>query len=443
MRIAKHLGLLATAALFAGCNNGELRLAGDRLTPRETIASADAEAAAPLNAQPVAVAIALPGPQNLADWTQKGGNAAHAAGHVAYSGALTPVWTVNAGRGDSRKNRISADPVVAGGRVFTLDAAATVTATGTNGGTLWRADLTPPTDRNGEASGGGLAYGDGAVFATTGYGELVALNSATGAVLWRQNLESGVGGAPAVAGGKVFVAARDGTAWAVTASDGRVAWTAPSLSGRAGVSGAAAPTVSGDKVIFPFASGELLALNVADGTPVWQGFVAGQRLGRAYASLSDLTGEPVAAGGKIYAGSSSGRLAALDGEKGSILWSAPEGASSPAVLAGGSLFIVNDEDQLLRLDASSGAETWRIDLPYYKNVRKDKKRKGIYAYYGPVLAGGRLIISSSDGLIRAFDPASGKLVGSADIKGGAASAPVVAGGTLYVLSKSGQLHAFR
>lgn len=443
MRIAKHLGLLATAALFAGCNNGEVRLEGDRLTPRETIVGAEATAAAPLDAQPVAVAIALPGAQNLADWPQKGGNAAHAVGHVAYSGALSPVWAVNVGQGNSRKNRTNADPVVAGGRVFTLDAAARVSATGTNGGTLWQTDLTPPTDRSGDASSGGLAYGDGAVFATSGYGELVALDPATGAVRWRQNVESGIAGAPTVAGGKVFVAARDGTAWAVGASDGRVTWTAPGLGARAGLPGAAAPTISGDKVIFPFASGELLALNVADGAPVWQGFVAGQRLGRAYASVSDLTGEPVAAGGVVYAGSSAGRLAALDAEKGTILWSAPEGASSPVVLAGGSLFLVNDEDQLMRLNASSGAETWRIDLPYYENVKKDKKRKGIYAYYGPVLAGGRLIISSSDGLIRAFDPASGRLVGSAEIKNGAASAPVIAGGTLYVLSKSGQLHAFR
>lgn len=443
MTIAKHLGLLAIAAVLAGCNKGELRLQGDRLTPREAAIGAEADAAAPLAAQPVAVAISLPGQQNLADWTQKGGNAAHAAGHVAYSGAFAPLWAVNVGKGDSRKNRISADPVVAGGRIFTLDAAAKVTATGTNGGTLWQTDLTPPTDHSGDASGGGLAYGDGAVFATTGYGELVALDPAKGTVLWRQNLEAGVGGAPTVAGGKVFVAARDGTAWAVGASDGRVAWTAPALDARAGLTGASAPTVSGDKVIFPFASGELLALNIADGTPVWQGFVAGQRLGRAYASFSDLTGEPVAAGGAIYAGSSSGRLAALDGEKGTILWSAPEGAGSPVVLAGGSVFFVNDEDQLMRLDAASGMETWRVDLPYYKNVRKDKKRKGIYVYYGPVLAGGRMIVSSTDGLIRAFDPASGKLVGSAEIKGGAASAPVIAGGTLYVLSKSGQLHAFR
>jgi len=52
-------------------------------------------------------------------------------------------------------------------------------------------------------------------------------------------------------------------------------------------------------------------------------------------------------------------------------------------------------------------------------------------------------VASSDGLIRQFDPASGALIGTIALPGGAASAPVVAGQTLYVISKTGQLHAFR
>ena len=67
----------------------------------------------------------------------------------------------------------------------------------------------------------------------------------------------------------------------------------------------------------------------------------------------------------------------------------------------------------------------------------------VVAHFGPVLAGGRLIVASSDGLIRAFDPASGALAGSVELPGGAASAPAVAGGVLYVVTKDGKLRAFR
>lgn len=444
MTISKIIGCVALSALLVGCNKGEVILSGDRLSPREAL-TGTGTGTEPLDATaaPAAVAIGLSAQRAMNEWSQRGGNAAHDAGHAAYSGALALAWTAKVGTGNSRKNRISADPVTSGGQIFTLDSDAGLTATAANGATLWHVNLTPATEKSGDASGGGLAVGEGSVFATTGYGELLAIDPASGKIKWRQSFDAAVGGAPAVASGKVFVLARDGSAWAVGASDGRVAWTAPGASTVAGISGAAAPAVAGDTVVFPYATGELMALDVGSGAPKWQAFVAGKRLGRAYASYSDMTGEPVISGNTLFAGSAAGRLAAVDMQTGTNLWSAPDGADSPVVVAGGSVFLVNDEDQLMRLDASTGAEIWRVDLPYFTNDRKDKRRKGIFVHYGPVLAGGRLITASSDGLIRAFDPASGKLVGSAEIRGGAASGPIVSGGVLYVLAKSGLLHAFR
>lgn len=441
MTLSRNCGYLALTALLIGCSEGELILPGERQIPREAVIGAEGETDTPLDAAPVAVAIALPG-QSGGDWTQVGGNAAHLQGNAAYSGALTAVWAAKIGQGDSRRNRITATPVVAGGRIFTLDSAERLTATGTNGGTLWQTDLTPAGDRSGDASGGGLAFADGRVFATSGFGELVSLDASTGAVVWRQRFEAPVAGAPAVAGGKVFVVARDGSAWAVGAADGKVAWQMPGSAARAGIADGSAPAAAGDTVIFPFATGQIAAASIADGVPKWAGYVAGKRLGRAYASYSDLTGAPVVAGGAVYAGSAAGRLSATDLETGSTLWSAGDGATGPVVVAGGSVFLVNDEDQLLRLNAATGEEVWRIDLPYFTKD-KEKRRRAIHSHHGPVLAGGRLITASSDGLLRAFDPASGKLVGSAEIRGGAASGPVVSGGTLYVVSKSGQLLAFR
>ena len=67
----------------------------------------------------------------------------------------------------------------------------------------------------------------------------------------------------------------------------------------------------------------------------------------------------------------------------------------------------------------------------------------VFAHHGPILAGGRIIVASSDDLIRSFDPKSGALLGTTEITGGASTAPVVAGQTLYVVSRDGQLKAYR
>ena len=60
-----------------------------------------------------------------------------------------------------------------------------------------------------------------------------------------------------------------------------------------------------------------------------------------------------------------------------------------------------------------------------------------------MLAGNQLIVTSSDGQARFFDPASGAQTGALQLGAGAASDPVVAGRTLYVVTRDGQLRAFR
>ena len=79
----------------------------------------------------------------------------------------------------------------------------------------------------------------------------------------------------------------------------------------------------------------------------------------------------------------------------------------------------------------------RVNTPAMRRI------PDIYAHYGPVLAGGRLWVASSDGVIRSFDPESGALLGSTPLPGGAATNPVVAGQPLYVVSSDGRLHAYR
>jgi outer membrane protein assembly factor BamB len=436
---------LALILTLAACAEKEVILQGERFPVRADLAAsvpvegAPAPVASSDRPENQAVPIALPGATANADWTHRGGNARHQQPHGSLSAGPQLLFSANIGTGNSRRARISASPVVADGRIFTIDAAAQVVATATNGGRLWSADLTAGFDRGGDIAGGGLAYGGGRVFATTPYGEVVAFDPATGAVAWRQRLDVSFTGAP---GTDVFVAGRDGSSWSIAIADGTVNWTVAGLPSAVGALSAAAPGIDERAVVFPFASGVLTAVLKAGGTQAWSAPVAGQRLGRAYAALGDVTGDPVIEGGVIYVGTSAGRTLALSTSGGTQIWAAGEGAVGPLLVTGGSVFMVNDEGLLVRLDQATGATIWTAPLPYY-DTEKTRRRDNITAHYGPVLAGGRIVVASGDGALRFFDPANGASLGTVALPGGAASHPALAGGVLYVVSQNGQLLAFR
>lgn len=430
---------LALVLALAGCER-ELVLEGERLPVRTDVNAESMESADP--ALNEALPIALPAPRADAEWTHRGGDARHAGGHGMLSPQPQLVWAAQIGQGNSRQNRIAASPVVFGGLIFTMDALDRVQATSTSGAPVWSANLTAAFDRGGNLSGGGLAVEAGRLFATTAYGELIALDAGTGQVVWRQRFDSPATGAPTVSQGVVYAVGRDGSAFAVDAADGKVRWMVPGAPSATGVMGAAGPAITDRSVILPFTSGGLVGVLKQTGYRLWDAPVTGQRFGRGYQGLTDITGDPVVVGERIYVGTAAGRTAAIDAASGARIWTATEGAMNPPLVVGGSVFVVNDEARLVRLDAETGALIWAVEMPYWDND-KPRKRKAITAHYGPVLAGGRLVVAGGDGQLRLFDPASGTMTGGVAIPGGAASAPALAGGMLYVVNGAGQLLAFR
>ncbi len=433
-------GAAALVGLLAACADDEVILEGERLAVRapvvaEAVGTPEAEAV-------VETGFEMPATVSNAEWTHTGGGTTHRADHAAFSTSPQLAWSTGIGSGNSRKHRITSDPVVAGGKVFTLDSQSTVTAVSTRGSTLWSRDLTPAHERARDASGGGLAFANGRVYATTGFGEVIALDATSGGEIWRQELDAPATSSPTVQGDLVYLVSRDNKAWAIDAEDGRVRWQLPGTPDVSGMVGGAGPAVNDRVAIFPFGSGELVAALRQGGVRLWGSPVSGKRSGRAYANVTDITADPVIVDDVIYTGNQSGRAVAMSLNSGARIWTARDGAYGPMAVAGGSVFMISDQAELIRLSAETGERIWAKELPYFRRERARRSRD-VFAHFGPVLAGGNVWVASDDGNLRAFDPQTGSLRGSIDIPGGAASSMAVAGGTMYLISGRGQLHAFR
>lgn len=436
MNLTRSAILLAALVILSACAKGEVILTGERIDLRpdqtgEPDKPVDASRAIKLSPQVVNTS-----------WTHAYGGPRHRIQHLALGTTLTPVWSADIGEGNGRKHRITADPVAADGRIFTLDSRALVTATSASGARLWQADLTPATDNSDDASGGGLAIVGGRVYVASGFGELVSLDAATGATVWVQKLDAAAAGTPTVVDGLVYVVSRDNRGWAIDVDTGRVKWEVSGIPSESGVAGGAGPAVTDSMAIFPFGSGEMAGVFRKGGLRLWSATLSGQRRGLAYTGVTDITADPVVVGDTTYAASPSGRLVAIGTSTGERLWTAQVGAYSAVWPEGDSLFLVTEQDKLERLDAKTGATIWSKKLPYFADARL-KRRKSIYAHYGPIMAGGRLLVASDDNLIRAFSPTDGSLLGTVALPSGATANPIVVNRTLYIVTSNGQLQAFR
>ena len=440
--VAISLGLLSLV-LITACEKKEVVLTGEREGVRSVLDDqAGEDALASTQAPQSAPPLSLPATRANTNWPQSIATPGTRTAHPALGSAPRLGWSVDIGEGDGRRNRISADPIVAGGRIFTLDAKAKVTAVATNGKVIWSRDLTPAKDSDGDGSGGGLAFGQGKVFVSSGFGLLTALDAATGQEVWQQNLRTTGTGSPTVSGDLVYLVSGDEVGWAIDINNGRIKWQLSGTPNANNFTGAPAPAVSSKYVVFAFGSGQVQGAFRKGGLRRWDAQVAGSRTGFSSASVTDITSDPVIDGRRVYVGSHSGRTIALDLETGERLWTAPEGPLNPVWPVGGSIFMVSDRNELLRLSAQDGRRLWGTALPLFTNA-KPRKQNEIYAHHGPIVAGGRLIVVSNDAKMRTFNAQNGQLLSELPMPAGATTNPVVAGNTMYVVSTKGQLMAFR
>ena len=437
--------LLLSASLLAGCGGGGplgLLKKKDKVTvPGERVAVLVNEADIEIDPATAAEPMTLPAAAVNEAWAQSGGNANKSVGHVALGQALGVAWTASIGKGSDNDGRLGGGPVVAEGKVFTMDTAGTVRAfdAGT-GRQIWSARFGEVGDNASSIYGGGVAYESGRVYATNGLGYVAALNAADGAAVWTVKPAGPLRGEPSVAGDAVYVMSQDNQIYSLKTADGTSNWSNAAALEIAGVFGAAAPSIGQGTVVAGFSSGELNAYRYENGRMVWQDALARTSMTTSVASLSDIDADPVIDSGSVYAIGQGGRMVALDLFSGQRIWELNFGGIATPWVAGDWIFAVNDKAQLVAIARRTGKIRWINQLPRY---RDQKPRKGPSTYYGPVLAGDRLVIAGTNGALINVEPVSGTFQSQVKIKDGVSFQPVVANNTLYLLTDGGSLIAYR
>jgi len=431
--------VLGAIALLAGCSwfggSEKPPLPGDRVSALQLNRQ--------LNVDPelAGTDVILPEPYVNTDWPQPGGNQTHAMYHLkASSGALQQLWSVDIGASASDDNRLLAEPIVADGAVFAMDADSVVSAhDAATGKEIWREDLTPD-DEDDDLFGGGIAWVDGKLVISTPFAKVFLLDAKTGEVKWEAPAPAPMRSAPSVSDGRIFVITIDNQLVVYALDDGRKLWSNAGVEEAAGLLGGTTPAVDGNIVVAAYTSGELLAFDVSDGRSIWTDSLAGGTRGNAIATLTDIRGRPVIDRDYVIAIGNGGVMAAIDKERGGRVWDNGLGGTQMPWAAGDWIYVLTNDSEVVCISRTDGRIKWITALPQFEDEAAKEDR--IY-WSGPVLVSDRLLVTGSSGLAIALSPYDGNILGKQELPDSSHLPPVVANETVYILSDDARLIALK
>jgi outer membrane protein assembly factor BamB len=398
------------------------------------------------------VDFALPPITTQADWPLPGGTPEQSVENVDAGTNLAIAWRRNVGQGSNRAIHVTGTPVVAAGRIYTLDAEAGVSAhDAKTGAQLWRADLRPTENRRDrESFGGGVAFNDGKLYVTSGYRFVAAVDAASGKLLWRTRTEEPIHAAPTVADGRVMAVALDNSMLTFDAATGAAGWTYQALSEPARILAASSPAVSGDTVVASFGSGEIVALRIANGNDLWDEALSRASRNSALSEIRDVPGRPVIYRGDVYAVSHSGVFAATDLRTGQARWTLPVVGITTPLPAGDVVYVVSKTGQVICASRETGQIYWMRDL---NEGFVAKNQGGVFGIGGtkapkpiwssPLMSNNRLLLVGSSGQLVAVNAKTGAVEKRVELGAPALIGPIAAGDAVYVYTDNAELIALR
>ncbi len=387
-----------------------------------------------------ATQVLLPPPAPNLEWPQAGGFANHAMHHIEVAQDISKVWRTSVGSASDDSERIVAQPIVADGKIFTLDSENMVSAFNAETGTkIWELELTPEHEDDGHISGG-LAYENGRLYVATGFALIFGIEANTGQTMWVSKVDAPMRAAPTARGDRVFVITLNNQLVAYDGRNGNELWDYTGISETASILGGASPAVDQGVVVAAFSSGDVVALKVENGNTIWTESLVGSRRTDAVSALTAIRGRPIIDRGRVYAISNSGTFTSIDLKTGRRYWSQDLSSQETPWIAGDYLYVVTPDAELVCVNRMNGNIHWVTALPRWAD---EEERSGNLTWSTPILVSNRLIIAGSNEQAFSISPYTGEILGQVEMPDRMIVPPLAANGTLYFLSDGADLVAYR
>ena len=331
-------------------------------------------------------------------------------------------WRINIGngQGDSFKKLT---PVVDGGFVFAAsDDGDVVAVNSTNGDLMWLTELETSIT-------GGVGAGDGIVMVGTEAAELVVLSQSDGQEVWRTRVSSEILSQPKTDGDIVVVQTVDGKLVAVDRENGLQRWTYETTLPALTLRGTSSPVLTSEgTVVAGFSNGILVSVAAEDGVWSWEERVAVPDGQYDIERVIDVDGDLLLDGARILASSYQGNLMAFDTATGRIVWGMEASSYHGMDQGFGNIYYSNDESHLVAVRDNSSDVVWQNEELQYRDLTAPKTISNYVA------------VADFEGYLHLISQIDGRIIGRTRIDNdGVRSNLIEEDGSLIVYGNGGSL----
>lgn len=132
-------------------------------------------------------------------------------------------------------------------------------------------------------------------------------------------------------------------------------------------------------------------------------------------------------------------LTAIDLRSGNRIWERELGSNNQPWVAGNYLYVLTNDFDLLALEKNTGKIIWNTTIPTGEDL---ENRNGIFGT-GPLLAGDRLLVATSNGYVFAVSPYTGDVISYISVSEGVELPPIMVDGTLLLTTKDADIIAYQ
>ncbi len=382
-------------------------------------------------------------PQDIQGYYQIGGNEAHRIGNIKVSKNMEEVYRVSFEHGASKQNLILAHPVIDNNLLYMQNVEGTIYAFDLkNGERVFKQKLKSlnKNDAESTSNGAGLAAGKGRIYALTGFGGVFALDGLNGDVIWRKDLATPIRTSPTLARDKLFVLTIDNHLYALNVADGSEIWQYSVSSEDTVLAGGASGAYDqeSETYITAFSNGELTAFNARIGYPVWSVDMAQVSDFGASTGINSLKASPVI-DKKMVISVGPTNTSAIDLTSGDILWRRYISGSQTPIVDQEVIYLISDAQTLVALNQNDGTILWQVDV--LEKLKRKERAEIILS--GPLLVGGKLMITASNGMIYLFKAQNGTLEAEINTNEDLSFAPIVAQKNIVFTTDNAKLLVYK